>query len=467
MVPLAIASDRSQAIAYSSQRLINLYPEASRFGGKSPFVLLGTPGLKPFTTAGAGPHRGGITMSEVLYVVSGPTLYRVDSDGIATDLGYISGGGLVSMATAGSQIAVATNSGDGFIYDRSTGVTQQITDADFFGGTSVTALDGYFIWSSGGNNSTRFQISALLDGLSYDALDFASAESTANELIRVFLVGTQLFMMKSDRIEIWYDSGNADFPFERLNSTIIPKGLAGKYTPALLDNTVFWLGQDDTAGGGPAVYRANGYTAEIISTDAVCSALRDVDDLSQVSGMSYVSDNHAFYGLLLPNENAWFYDVASGQWHERTTYGYNRWLGNVHTAAYGKALIGSYTDGAIYELDQNTLTDAGSLPIVADVTLPPFGTDPELKQCSRLRLDMETGVGLATGQGSDPLITLNISDDRGKTWSSDMVRSIGVVGEYGLGVEWRRMGQFRSRIHRFRISDPVKRALIALYADVA
>jgi hypothetical protein len=79
---------------------------------------------------------------------------------------------------------------------------------------------------------------------------------------------------------------------------------------------------------------------------------------------------------------------------------------------------------------------------------------------------METGVGLVTGQGSAPLVTLNISDDRGRTFSSDIEASIGEQGEYGLGVEWRQMGQFRSRVHRFRISDPVKRAFMALWADI-
>jgi hypothetical protein len=468
MVPLAVASDQSQSIAFSSQRLINAYPEASSFGGKSPFVLLGTPALKPFTTIGAGPWRGAIVMSGLLYQVSGAGLYSVTAAGVATLIGsaVIDGQGYVSIATVGTQIAIATSAGNGFVYDTTTGLLLQITDTDFYGGTSVTALDDYFIWSSGGATPTRFQISALLDGLSYDALDFASAESTATALLRVFLVGTQVFMFKPDRTEIWYDSGNADFPFDRLNSTIIPKGLAAKFSPALIDNTVFWLGLDDDAGGGPVVYRANGYIPEVISTHAVARALAQVTDLSAVRGCSYVKDNHAFYGLVLPTGNAWFYDVASGVWHERATYGRTRWLPNGLISAYGKTFAGSSVDGSLYVLDLDTYLDAGTIPIVADITLPTFGTDPSLKRCSKLRLDMQAGVGLSTGQGSDPIILLNVSDDRGETWSSDMPASIGLQGHYGHGVEWRQLGQFRSRVHRLRISDPVKRAIIALYADI-
>lgn len=469
LIPLAAASDMSRSRAFSEQRLVNFYAEASSLGGKSPFVLLGTPGLKPFTTAGSVGFRGGITMAATPYFVSGKSLYRVDNLGGVATLGsaIINGSGFVSMATIGTQIAIATSAENGFIYDNLNGILKPISDPNFFGGTSVTALDDMFVWGCPAAFTNRFQISAINDGLTYDALDFASAESTASPLTRVFLAGTQLFMMKPDRIEIWYNSGNPDFPFERLNSAIIPKGVASKFSPALVDNTVFWVGFDDDGGGSPTVFKANGYTAQIVSTPAVARALAMVSDLSQIMGISYVKDNHAFYGIILPSGNAWFYDAQVGVWHERTTYGFDRWLGSVHVDAYGKSLIGSFTDGAIYELDLDTYTDAGSLPIISEATLPTFGTDPELKRCSRLRLDMETGVGLSTGQGSDPIITLNISDDRGQTWSSDLQASMGPMGKYGRGVEWRGLGQFRSRVHKFKISDPVKRALLALYADIS
>lgn len=465
-IPLAVASDMSQSRAFSEQRLVNLFPETSQLGGKSPFILVGTPGLKPYTSVGTGPWRGGITMAGISYVVSGAALYRLRPDGTILNIGLVAGDGLVSMATAGTQIAISLSRDTGYIYDSSSGAFGEITDPDFFGASSVTALDGYFIWSSSDPYVTRFQCSALLDGTSYDALDFASAESTAYPLIRVFLVGTQLFMMKSDRIEVWYNAGNADFPFERLNSAIIPKGLAAKYSPALADNSVFWVGYDDAGGGSPAVYRASGYTPVLVSTHAVARALSTVRDLSLVVGISYVKDNHTFYGLILPDGNAWFYDIGLGMWHERATYGYSRWLGNGHIDAYGKTLIGSCMDGALYELDLDTHFDNTTIPIRWEATLPAFGTDPELKRCSRLRLDMQTGAGLSTGQGSDPIINLNVSDDRGESWSSDLPASMGPQGKYGRSVEWRQMGQFRSRVHRFWGSDPVKTVLLALYADI-
>lgn len=468
-IPLAVASDRSESIAYSSQRLVNMYPEKSRFGGKSPFVLLGVPGLKPWANVGVGPYRGHVVMAGILYIVSGTTLYEVSEDGTTTSRGTVPGSGYVTMAKAGAQIAISIGATTGYIYDADGPVAvTPIVDGEFFGGESVTSLDGYFIWASGGAFPTRFQISGLLNGMDYDAFDFASVESSETELIRPYLCGSQILMMKSDRIEPWYNSGNADFPFERVSPTVISKGLAAKFSPAFVDNTVYWLGRDDEAGGTPIVYRLNGYTAEVVSTPDVARALAEIDkdDYDQIRGVSYVKDNHAYYGILLPTGNSWWCDVSMNHiWHERATHQQDRWLGNSLISAYGKTLVGSYANGAIYELNKDTYIDAGAIPLVTDVTLPTFGVGPNLKKCGRIWLDMEGGLGLITGQGEEPIVTMNISTDKGHTWSSDMQATIGKFSKYEWIVEWRRLGQFRDLTLRFRISDPIPRRIIACYGD--
>ena len=70
-------------------------------------------------------------------------------------------------------------------------------------------------------------------------------------------------------------------------------------------------------------------------------------------------------------------------------------------------------------------------------------------------LIMETGVGLVSGQGSDPLILLSFSDDGGKTWSTEMPATIGEAGEFQWQVRWDCLGSFYERILRVKISDPV------------
>jgi hypothetical protein len=69
---------------------------------------------------------------------------------------------------------------------------------------------------------------------------------------------------------------------------------------------------------------------------------------------------------------------------------------------------------------------------------------------------MQTGVGLASGQGSDPKAMLQWSDDGGHTWSNEQWASIGKIGERLARVRWRRLGRSRDRVFKVTITDPVR-----------
>ena len=73
---------------------------------------------------------------------------------------------------------------------------------------------------------------------------------------------------------------------------------------------------------------------------------------------------------------------------------------------------------------------------------------------------MENGVGLQSGQGSDPQVMLQHSDDGGHTWSSERWTNIGRIGSYKSRSSWRFLGRARERVYRVRITDPIKVVLI-------
>ena len=80
-----------------------------------------------------------------------------------------------------------------------------------------------------------------------------------------------------------------------------------------------------------------------------------------------------------------------------------------------------------------------------------------------LQLDCETGVGIVTGQGSDPEVMLRWSDDGGHTWSYEHWRKMGKLGEYGYRTIWRRLGmteKIRDRVYELSGTDPVKLAIM-------
>jgi hypothetical protein len=74
----------------------------------------------------------------------------------------------------------------------------------------------------------------------------------------------------------------------------------------------------------------------------------------------------------------------------------------------------------------------------------------------RLQIDIQSGVGLTSGQGSDPQIMLRYSDDGGQTWSHERWQSAGAQGKYRKRAIWKRLGRSRDRVFELVVTDPVK-----------
>src|SRR5690606_31683344 len=130
---------------------------------------------------------------------------------------------------------------------------------------------------------------------------------------------------------------------------------------------------------------------------------------------------HQFYVLNF-SEATWVYDLSTGLWHERAyTNDGDLERHRVNTNSYdfkrGLHLCGDYESNQIYLLDEETFTD-GDTEITRLRTSPHLSESDSLKRiiCDRFQLDMETGVGLSSGQGSDPQVMLQFSDDGGHTW---------------------------------------------------
>ena len=113
----------------------------------------------------------------------------------------------------------------------------------------------------------------------------------------------------------------------------------------------------------------------------------------------------------------------------------------------------------------NSMMD-DSEPIVREAISPPIHAMRNNVSMVSFELDMESGIGLPYGQGSDPQAMLSWSDDGGKTWSNEHWASIGKIGEYLTRVKWNRLGMFRQRQIKVVISDPVPVVFISAFAEV-
>lgn len=455
-IQFAVNSYRARALPLSAQRCINYFAEGAPSDAKSPVVVYNAPGIKAFGSGGlAGAVRGVQVMGGVLYVVAGNTVYSISSSGTATSLGAIdSTSGRVGTAVnrASPQQLIIVDGAAGWTYDTSSGLVK-ISDGDFVAADTATFQDGYFVLNEAG--TSRFFISNLDDGTAYTATDFAEAEGSPDEVVSVYSIHRELWVFGQETIEIYFNSGNSDFPFERINGAYLERGCAAPFTVASDDNTLFWLGDD------LIVYRGNGYTPLRVSTHAIEEDIRGMSDVSDAFAFFFTMAGHKFYVLSFPTgQKTYVYDVATGLWHERESLGARYWRANSYAYVYGKHVVGDAFQGKLGELDMDTFQEYGSA-MQGILTGPPAHKDRKRIFHRCFEIDIESGVGATTGDTADPQIWLDYSDDGGRTFSlRKPFRSMGKIGEYRTRLRWMRLGQARERIYRLTVADGVKRSVL-------
>lgn len=456
----------SQSVNVDCQRCVNLFPEINDLGtGKEREVaaLVPTPGLRLLCTLPAtGPVRGLYRASDgTLFAAQDNKLYSISSDFIVTEIGELeTTTGVVAMADNGLHLMLVDGT-YAYAWTFASSVFAQITDPDFYPSDTITYQDGYCIFTK--KNSQQFFFTDIND-ITLDPLDVGSAEGTPDNLVGAISANQNLYLFGTQTTEIFYNSGDADAPFQRIQGAINGVGCAAAHSIAKLEGVPYWVGGDEAGAG--IVYRMQGYKAQRISTPAIESVIRDLDleELANARAWTYQQGGHHFYCLNLPGADAtWVYDASTQLWHERQyldSWFMKRHRADCHALAYGLNVVGDYENGNIYELDQTSVTDNGTS--IARIRRSPHFSQG-LKRISHhsFQLDMESGVGLDGGVfGSDPKVVLRWSDDGGHTWSQEREASIGKIGEKSKRVLWRRLGMSLDRVYEVKITDPVKVVLI-------
>ena len=385
----------ARSVNAADARMVNLFPEIVPEAGKEPAFLNRAPGLRLEVTVGNGPVRGLWQLAGNMYVVSGTELYKVTPAYVVTLIGSVSGTGPVSMADNGIQLFIACN-GPSFIYNANTNAFGPITDPDFRGAVTVAYLDTYFVFNQ--PNSQNIWVTSVLDGLSIDPLEFRSVDAAPDGVVGLIADHGQVWVYGTNSIQVFFDSGELDFPLSPVAGAFNELGCAAAYSIAKMDNGLFWLGKD--ARGQGMVYRANGYAGQRISTHAVEWHIQQYGDLSDAIGYTYQQDGHSFYVLIFPNaDTTWVYDVATQAWHERAGFvdgNFTRHRSNCQVFFNNEVLVGDYQNGNVYAFDLDVYADNGSIQkwLRSWRALPTGQNNLKRTAHHSLQLDCETGVGL-------------------------------------------------------------------------
>jgi hypothetical protein len=449
------------------QRCVNLYPVMDEMGtGKDADVamLVSVPGKREFSDLDdGGPIRGLFTASNgMAFAVSFDNLYEINTDGTKTLIGNLgTQGGPVSFADNGVQLFVVDGV-FGYIFTFSSNVFAQVTDPDMPRATHVRFLDGYFVLNQ--VDSGRFFITSLYDGYNIDALDFATAEGSPDNILAMEVLRKQLWLFGTESVQVYFNSGDLEFPLSPINGVFIETGIASPFSVVKVDQTLFWVGSNKDGDG--VVYMATGYQPLRISTNAIEFAINSYGDISSCVGFGYQQEGATFYQINF-EETSWVYDLNSRLWHERCAFLDGELLrdkANFHMFAGGKHLVGDYQMPIIYELDLDYHYDGDGLRKWLRAA-PHLSKDLNYIYYSLFQVDLEFGVGTESGAGQYPIMIMRKSDDGGHSWTNERYASMGLIGEFKARAEFRREGRSRDRVYEISGTDPVRTVILAAYID--
>ena len=466
----------SRSLPISHQRCSNVYPSIPSKPALSAEQLLFTPGISILTTTGQEVqefNRGSHVKNGIPYFVNGTSLYRLDltterSGGeqlevfSVIELGTIEGNERVSMADNGTQLLILVPGGKGYIYNEDAGTPfQEITDTDFRASGDpqfVEYVDGYFLLTT---DSKKFIISAINDGLSYNALDFATAESDPDNIVAPIVLDNLVYITGSETIEGFQNLPSVGrMPFIR-NNIILDKGCKAPHSLIKTNSTFFMVGAG--VNESPAIWQFIGGRFRKKSSEAIDQLLATYSEsqINSIFATSYSDAGSYFVTFTLPDTTLCF-EVITERWHERNSLideKEERWRVNSLVAAYGRILVGDYKDGRIGCLSLDSLKEYEN-NIIRLFTTQPFSDLGDEIVVSMLELTMESGAG--NSEIEDPVVSFSASKDA-KLFSEERVRKIGKKGEYQRRVIWYRNGRFdRFVVFLFRMSEPIKTAFIKL-----
>lgn len=471
-IPLGFYQDES--LALSAQRCINWIPTVSEGPSLNATSLKQPYGLSQFADTAKGPCRGKWVVNGIDYSVNGDSLVSISSAGIVTVHGTITGTNRVDMADNGTYLVIVVPGGNGFVFDTTTSVLTQITDPDYQTSDTVRFYRGVFVFTA--SDGKQLFISNLNQPLVFDALDFGSAEGDPDRIVTQVVDHDELSVIGEQTTEVFRFVGGTGFPLQIIPGAFTEKGAHSKYGAIEFDSTYLFI------GGGKneltAIWRQTSSSSAVkISTNAIDNAIQKFtkEEIAEAYGMTF-SKQGQFYAVFtfestrIPSRTFVYNGTASGLsgnsvWFElQTGLNNNSWRANSITKAYGKLLVGDSIDGRIGVIDDSVFTEYGNA-ILRQATTKPFSQNGAVIFAGEFEATFQHGVGLTAGQGSDPVVIMDFSDDQGQTFSNEFKRPIGKVGEYGHESVWNRQGRIpNSRTVRLTVTDPVNANLIRLAA---
>lgn len=480
-------------LAQSGAECINLVPVIV----DGQLQLKKRPGLRPFFDGAFAPQfRGSVSAN------TGVTgLYWWDRQGflirvhgISVDVfGVTNGGGIVKGAPAifasdGNHAVIATGETLAIVYVSAVAGNIWVVEEIGTGlypnaptqATHIVNLDGYFLANVAGTGTVKF--SAINDPFSWNALDFFTAESKADEVMALGEASSELVLLGRETVEFWINDGQT--PFSRIPGATQPHGTTARYSLASLDGVWMWLNQYRRI----VTMRGRQVTPMVTPYDRVIQKMRAVED---ARAYILLIDGVLNFVLTFPSERFTIaYHDDSKIWYRLSGWDseagtFTAFPGNcaAYSSATKEQYVGSNQDYSIKRLTNGLYTDFSH-------TVNGFPPEPDFDKVDIIPCVLRTGHlshGISSGKISDclrlqckrgqgsptsvpssvgtyavvehPQIAMRQRVDN-KAWSNERWKSLGVAGEHEQFIDWRRNGIYKSCQREFIHTDATDLVLI-------
>lgn len=399
------ADVKSKAVIISAQDRTNVYFDVSKEPDRAPVAAYGTPGTIHFCTPSGFTTRAMYFMPALsgILVLQGRMLFLVSDYGIPRKIVTLPNEsdiqGEASITDNGTQVLIITRD-HGYIIDTKnnyliTDITSQLPQG---GSNSCAFLDGYFIVNR--RNTQQFFISQLYDGLTWNALDFASAETSPDNLKAVVANNGYLYLLGELTTEIWVNNGGALFPFDKIQGATITYGLISIDSLAVINTSIVALVRDRY--GMLAIGTIEGGRFTELSTPDISYIINKYATVDSADGFVYALNGRYFYQITFNNNATWLYDFTSGAWSriESWKLAFSKYRYGV--AFNRKFIVSNYSNGRLAYFDADTYTEEGA-QLVREIQFNHvFAPTQNYSLISRFRAWIDTGQGLAIAGASTP-----------------------------------------------------------------
>lgn len=458
------------SITQNDQECINWFPEndpTKAEGDRGVLALYPTPGLVTRVQLASGEVRGmhTITGGSLCLIVSGNTLYSVTQAYVATSVGTLfSSQGQVYIVDNGVSAYITDGSINRYTYNWTTNTFAVVAagDGPFQGGGACDQVDNFIIYNRPGTN--QWGCTNVGDIVS-NPLNLGAVIGSSGNLVSLIADHRQILLLGEQYSERWIDVGTFPFPFGGIPGTSMQHGLAAKDSVARLGEGVAFLAEDTRGQVTVVLWGATAPQPQRISTFAVEYAIQQYPVSTDAIAYTYSQSGHEFYVLTFPTQDVtWVYDLSTGLWHKRAWRDgngvYHRHRSNCCAVFGTDIIVGDWQNGKVYALSQSNYTDDGQ-PLPCVRRCRHLTTDLNRQFFHDLQIQFQPGVGLQTGQGTDPEFLLRWSNDGGFTFGNDHIVKIGKAGKYKNRAMKRKLGWARDRVFEVVVTDPVFRVIVS------